>query len=712
MTRTLYERVPGRMPTIGLVIVALALVTSAQTYAQVPAHIFVGQRSGVVVGPMSHAHDVGQELLLDGRVLVPGGHDFTVVSEIYDPQTRTFTPTGNLNVGRCYGCGHLLLPSGKVLVAGGWTGCCGVRRDAELFDPTSGTFTLSGGTMADGRLAPSLAQLPTGKILVVGGHDGFSPLPSAELYDPATDQFALTNAPLVPRLGKAVPLPDGRVLWVGGSITTPTAEIYDPTSSTFSFTGSMSTPRHNAAVVRLADGRVLVAGGIDGTNTPTASVDLYDPSTGQFTAVGSLRAARQGAFAIALADGRALVGGGANVSGIPSADVDIFDPATATFSSGAPLLVPRIGMNATLLTDGSILVSGGDGAGGARLTSAELYFASSASGTLAPTITYGTPLSETLLPVSSDVPGTFSYSPSLGTVLDVGVWPVTITFTPADLVHYAPASAQAEVSVVPAQLSVTVSDVTQTFDGTGKMVTVATSPSHGSVSITYNGLTTLPIDAGAYDVVATVVDPNYTGSTHATLLISRAQLTVKAADVTKVVGATTPAFSATYSGFPAGQSAANLVGSLTFTTPSASATTPGTYLITPGGVSSSNYDIVFVDGTLRVTNNVCVLFDGTRPVKSGSTLPIKLALCDAGNSNRSSGAVLVTATGLRLVSGTTLGDVQDAGQANPDANFRFLAALPGYIFNLQTTGLPTGTYELRFTAQGDPLEHQVYFGVR
>ena len=56
-----------------------------------------------------------------------------------------------------------------------------------------------------------------------------------------------------------------------------------------------------------------------------------------------------------------------------------------------------------------------------------------------------------------------------------------------------------------------------------------------------------------------------------------------------------------------------------------------------------------------------------------------------------------------------------AGNANPDSNFRFYPALGGtggYIFNLKTTGLATGSYKLFFTLTGDPTVHDLPFVVR
>ena len=51
-------------------------------------------------------------------------------------------------------------------------------------------------------------------------------------------------------------------------------------------------------------------------------------------------------------------------------------------------------------------------------------------------ISYGTALSATQLNAASTVPGTFTYSPVMGTVLDVGLQALQVTFTPTDTTTY------------------------------------------------------------------------------------------------------------------------------------------------------------------------------------------------------------------------------------------------------------------------------------
>ncbi|HEU5080374.1 MAG TPA: Ig-like domain-containing protein [Opitutaceae bacterium] len=65
----------------------------------------------------------------------------------------------------------------------------------------------------------------------------------------------------------------------------------------------------------------------------------------------------------------------------------------------------------------------------------------------------------------------------------------------------------------------------QAYDGTAKTVSVGTAPAGLTVHVTYNGASTAPHLPGTYDVVATVDDPHYLGSTNAQLEITITALT-------------------------------------------------------------------------------------------------------------------------------------------------------------------------------------------
>ena len=63
-----------------------------------------------------------------------------------------------------------LLPSGKVLVAGGYDDG-GTLSSAELYDPASGTWTATG-SLGTARYDHTATLLPSGKVLVAGGGNG------------------------------------------------------------------------------------------------------------------------------------------------------------------------------------------------------------------------------------------------------------------------------------------------------------------------------------------------------------------------------------------------------------------------------------------------------------------------------------------------------------------------------------------------------------
>ena len=119
--------------------------------------------------------------------------------------------------------------------------------------------------------------------------------------------------------------------------------------------------------------------------------------------------------------------------------------------------------------------------------------------------------------------------------------------------------------------------------------------------------------------------------------------------------------------------------------------------------------------TQLVSFNVCPLFDQMKAYKSGSTLPVKLQLCDVNGNDVSSSTIDVRAVSLIMVSTNAEANLADAGNANPDSNFRFdetLGDTGGYIFNLSLKDLASGTYLLNFTAGTDPTVYSVTFQVK
>ncbi len=135
-------------------------------------------------------------------------------------------------------------------------------------------------------------------------------------------------------------------------------------------------------------------------------------------------------------------------------------------------------------------------------------------------ITYGTALSGTQLDATASIPGTFSYSPALGTVLGAGVHTLTVTFTPTDTVDNPTATATVQLTVTKALLTVTAASFTiglaQTIPSLTASITgfvngdVSFSSISGSPSLTLTPV--VPTVPGTYpivDAIGTLASANY-----------------------------------------------------------------------------------------------------------------------------------------------------------------------------------------------------------
>jgi WD40 repeat protein len=159
-------------------------------------------------------------LLPNGKVLAAGGLGYNGVpyssAELFDPASGTWTATGSM-VNARYFHKATLLPNGQLLASGGTLGPGGSSylASAELYNPSSGTWTATG-SMATTRGLHTSTLLPTGKVLVSGGYNG-GRLSEAELYDPASGIWTVTGSLSVGRDGEpATLLPNGEVLNAGG----------------------------------------------------------------------------------------------------------------------------------------------------------------------------------------------------------------------------------------------------------------------------------------------------------------------------------------------------------------------------------------------------------------------------------------------------------------------------------------------------------------
>ncbi len=242
----------------------------------------VGARADTGVGSWSATGQMLEEweggagsavTLADGSVLAVRGGEHGA-TELYDPNSGVWTRGLELPASGGRWTVVALAEGGALLL--GQAPCNG--SEGECF-PTTSTFRLSSNgseltpaaPMHEVRVGPIAVQLAGGRVLVAGGFgdecpeivaNGYScqPLSSAEIYDPASNEWTPT-APMPEARGgaSATLLSDGTVLVLGGD-NAQDAVRYDPGTGTWTTAGQAASPRTGSLVLALPGDRALVLG--------------------------------------------------------------------------------------------------------------------------------------------------------------------------------------------------------------------------------------------------------------------------------------------------------------------------------------------------------------------------------------------------------------------------------------------------------------------
>jgi hypothetical protein len=135
-----------------------------------------------------HPDGFGAAPLADGTVLFTGGYaeEGDTTSDgaaLYDPSSGSFTPTGNMTLGRSY---HTATPlgDGTVLIAGGQNNSYPFIKSAEIYDPSTGTFFRTN-DMTQAHYEPTATLLLDGTVLIAGGWLPDGPPAGTEVYRPS-----------------------------------------------------------------------------------------------------------------------------------------------------------------------------------------------------------------------------------------------------------------------------------------------------------------------------------------------------------------------------------------------------------------------------------------------------------------------------------------------------------------------------------------------
>jgi len=226
-------------------------------------------------------------------------------------------------------------------------------------DPAAGTASVESAFSVDGFVRNAAwvtrAPMPTrrnafgiatlkGKIYVVGGwaqtDSGEGPTATLEVYDPATNTWAVKAPMPTPRNVLAAAALGGKLYAMGGwtgSEVTNRVEVYDPRSDSWSVGTPMNNPS-SALSAAVLNGKIYAMGGSD--------VEVYDPQKQAWTTTVSTGWAPRWFLAAAVAKGKLYAMGGSDspdVFGVTTFYdvVQSYDPVADAWTDEAPLLFPR-----------------------------------------------------------------------------------------------------------------------------------------------------------------------------------------------------------------------------------------------------------------------------------------------------------------------------------------------------------------------------------
>jgi hypothetical protein len=307
-------------------------------------------------------------------------------------------------------------------------------------------------------------------------------------------------------------------------------------------------------------------------------------------------------------------------------------------------------------------------------------------------IVYGAALGANQLNATSSLPGTFTYNPPAGTVLNAGSQVLSVTFNPTDTSDYVPVTANVTLVVLPESLSITPASASKLY---GAPVPALTASYSGFVNgDTAGSLTTAPVltttatvasPVGSYTITASgAASSNYTIS-YATgaLVVNPAALTITAANAGKLYGAPLPALTASYSGFVNGDTAGSLTTAPVLTTRATAASPVGSYTITASGAAGANYTFIYAPGTLVVSkaSTAGALSSSANPSLPDQAVTFSLTLS-------------AVAPGAGTPTGTVQFEVDGAAAGAP-------VSLSGGAASYMTTNLTHGSHTVSGQYTGD-----------
>jgi N-acetylneuraminic acid mutarotase len=288
---------------------------------------------------MPTARYIAGSAVVDGKIYVIGGKPVsggatTATAEEYDPATDTWTRRADMPTARQ---GVVAAAVDGIIYAIGAADVGPKESIVEAYDPAADTWTRKADMPT--RRGDAASAVVDGIIYVIGGQSGAQPVihSTVEAYDPATDTWTKKADMPTARYWAGSCVIDGLICVFGGATKwgpqnagnlspVPTVEVYDPATDTWNQASDMSRVRlaHSASVVA---GKVYIIGGGDPPLHVTGDiVDVYDPAADTWTTEAERRPADVGLHTADVVDGKIYTIGGCPYGAPPVSTVYEYDP--------------------------------------------------------------------------------------------------------------------------------------------------------------------------------------------------------------------------------------------------------------------------------------------------------------------------------------------------------------------------------------------------
>ncbi|MEQ1601434.1 MAG: DNRLRE domain-containing protein [Methylophilaceae bacterium] len=214
-------------------------------------------------------------------------------ANIHPPFTaQSYTNNAGMNIPTARTNHMVATVNNKIYVIGGYHPVNGYFNKVEEYDPATNTWATKA-NMPTARSDAATAVV-NGKIYVFGGtKDGASSLNVNEVYDPISDTWATKKVMTTGRMFMAGAVVNNKIYTIGGATTAypfliplKTNEVYDPATDTWAVKANMTTARTYLSAQAVV-GKIYAIGGYTGSLSLTNN-EAYDTTANTWATKAAL----------------------------------------------------------------------------------------------------------------------------------------------------------------------------------------------------------------------------------------------------------------------------------------------------------------------------------------------------------------------------------------------------------------------------------------